>query len=106
MNKKDREKIAFIIAEYEWTQWGGSAASTGSNSVIRTLREEFEITKEELAFPRAFVLAGYVRVQDNDELFDLLLQKVEESYEGVINAVEELGFENFRESLEKEVNDE
>lgn len=93
MNKKDYEKLSFIVAELEWASQGGSSSEcVGRAAGARKILENFTIPTETLLFARVWVISQLAEVTDELE-FDTLVEWTENNgYDNLCEIIEDCGF--------------
>lgn len=84
MNKKERDRLCGIIAGWEWGTSGGTSSEAAAYaSVCRTLKDDFNLTDEDLLSHRAYELwrtLGYADAGD-DAAYDAIYDLVETRYD-------------------------
>lgn len=90
MNKKDVAKLCRLIVDWEFQDGGTSSEAVGRNSCIRQLRDEFNISNDDLSFYRVLQICEKVG-DDSDDLFDAVCDLVDDDYEGLLDAIDDAG---------------
>lgn len=112
MNKKERNRLCSLIAEWEWNTLPGSSDSGSVARCGERLQQEFEVTDEELAFYRAWEIRdrllenGGKLPDDEDEAdawFDVLTAEIEKDLASVVDQIESMSWGEFASYIESMV---
>lgn len=100
MNKKERAELLNQIAQWEWKQGGSSSEAAATNDCIRSLRQIFKLSDDDLLFDRVWEMGRAICSRNGEEMseewFDALDTIVEErGYQRTIDLLEEDGWGGF-----------
>jgi hypothetical protein len=91
MNKRDRDNLASLVAEFEWNQTSSTSEAAGFGQSARRIIQTFKLTKDDLSFSRAWAIAGLCEKQDDDDWLDELIDSCAADYTAVVDAIEAAG---------------
>lgn len=87
MNRKEKETLCTLLADWEFISGGSTSEAAARYSCSDDIRKTLGISDEDMAFDRAWKIAGIIGDQ-SDDFIDLLVDAVLEDYEAVIDAFE------------------
>lgn len=100
MNKREREAVAELIAEWEWIRGGSASEATARNECARDITSTLRLPKEEIDFARLYAIFRRMGDVGDDDLFDALSDLVEsEGYDAVVDIIEASNFDGLRSRL-------
>lgn len=100
MNKRERETACAMVAAWEWTQGGSSSEAAALSRCAREVISGLQLPADDMRFARAWEIYRLAsRDTEDDALFDAIVDRAEADYDGLIELIEQVGFDGLRDAL-------
>lgn len=100
MNKREREDVAAMVAEWEWIPSGSASEAAARYSCAKEVIDVLKLQDADVLFARQWEILRRMGSIGDDDISDALDDMVErDGYDAVVSLIESSGFEGLRAAL-------